>query len=190
MRRLWLAIVCFFRIVFGEPLPATVLPRLKAPSPPPPLPAPPVAPAPPPVVAAPPAPAKPSPEETRALQESGARAVLTLLQREGRLLDFLMEKIDAYSDEQVGAAVRAIHTGCRKAISEHAPLEPVLPGKEEEKVTVPSGFDASAIRLVGNVAGQPPFHGTLRHHGWKVPALKLPATDGKSAVVAPAEVEL
>jgi hypothetical protein len=65
----------------------------------------------------------------------------------------------------------------------------VLAGKEEERVTVPEGFDPATIRLVGNVVGKPPFKGTLRHHGWRVKEVKLPrAVDG--AVVAPAEVEL
>src|SRR5687768_6512529 len=48
----------------------------------------------------PPKPVKPSAEPLR---------LLTLLQREGRLLDFLLEDLSAATDEQVGAGVRALH---------------------------------------------------------------------------------
>src|SRR5262245_48893552 len=41
--------------------------------------------------------------------------VLAVLQRDGRLIDFLEEDIDAYPDAQIGAAVRDIHRGCRKS---------------------------------------------------------------------------
>src|SRR5262245_3785422 len=35
--------------------------------------------------------------------------LLALLQREGRLLDFLLEDIQGYGNDQIGAAVRDIH---------------------------------------------------------------------------------
>jgi hypothetical protein len=120
--------------------------------------------------------------------------ILAVLQRDGRLVDFLMEEIDGYSDAQVGAAVRDIHRSCRKALREHVTLEPVLSGAEESTVQVPAGFDPAAIRLVGNVAGKPPFSGVLKHHGWKVGGTKLPAlprpAQGDAVIVAPAEVEI
>jgi hypothetical protein len=129
--------------------------------------------------------------EQRARDE-GALLLLGTFQREGRLLDFLMEKIDGYTDDQVGAAVRGIHSGCKKAVSDALKVEPVLPGAEESPVTLESGYDAKAVRLTGNVRGAPPFKGTLRHHGWRAhvqKALVLP--DGAdAAVVMPAEVEL
>ena len=57
---------------------------------------------------------------------------------------------------------------------------------------VPAGFDPSAIRLTGNVTGQPPFQGTLQHHGWRVKEIKLaPPPEGQDQfIVQPAEVEL
>src|SRR5438128_5014668 len=85
--------------------------------------------------------------------------LLTLLQREGRLLDFLLEDIESYANDQVGAAVRDIHRNCQKALKDHLTLEPVLARTEGENVQVPIGFDPSAIRLTGNVTGQPPFAG-------------------------------
>jgi hypothetical protein len=117
---------------------------------------------------------------------------LALLQREGRLLDFLLEDIESYPNEQIGAAVRDIHRQCQKALKEHVVLEPVLPQGEGATVEVPPGFDPSAIRLTGNVTGQPPFRGTLQHHGWRVKDLRLaPPPEGQDdLVLQPAEVEL
>ncbi|HEY1376982.1 MAG TPA: DUF2760 domain-containing protein, partial [Gemmataceae bacterium] len=117
---------------------------------------------------------------------------LALLQREGRLLDFLMEDVQVYNDAQIGAAVRDIHRTCRKALQDHLVLEPVLSDAEGSEVTVPTGFDPSAVRLTGNVTGQPPFRGTLKHHGWRVRGLNLaPPPGGQDEfVVQPAEVEL
>jgi hypothetical protein len=108
------------------------------------------------------------------------------------LVDFLLEPIDGYQDADVGAAVRAIHRGCRKVLSEHLTLEPVMPGAEDDPVSVPRGFDPGEIRLVGEVSGEPPFRGVLRHHGWRVIETKLPTlSDGVDrSVVAPAEVEI
>jgi hypothetical protein len=124
--------------------------------------------------------------------EAGAVQLLSLLQREGRLLDFLQEEIDSYSDAQVGAAVRDIHRGCSRALAEHLPLEPVLLQAENSLVRVDPGFDPSRIRLTGNVVGEPPFTGTLRHHGWRTAKITLPTTSRSNdpSVVAPAEVEL
>jgi hypothetical protein len=121
-----------------------------------------------------------------------ALRLLALLQREGRLLDFLLEDVQAYSNDQIGAAVRDIHRNCRKALQDHLALAPVLDAAEGASVTVPAGFDPSAIRLTGNVTGQPPFQGTLQHHGWRVTELKLakPPEGQDEFVVHPAEVEL
>jgi hypothetical protein len=119
--------------------------------------------------------------------------VLAVLQRDGRLVDFLMEDIDPYTDTQIGAAVRDIHSGCRKALREYLSLEPVMPGQEESAVTVPPGFDPAAVRLTGQVTGNPPFSGRLKHHGWRVKSVQLPALPGSrgdQSIVAPAEVEI
>lgn len=118
--------------------------------------------------------------------------MLTLLQREGRLLDFLLEDISGAADEQIGAGVRELHRKAQAALKEHLVLEPVLPHSEGESVEVPPRFDPSAIRLTGNVTGQPPFRGVLQHHGWRVKNYTLPAPpEGQDLfVLAPAEVEL
>jgi hypothetical protein len=118
--------------------------------------------------------------------------VLALLQREGRLIDFLLEDIQGATDEQIGSGVREIQQKCQKALKEHLVLEPVLPQSEGETVEVKAGFDPSAVRLTGNVTGQPPFKGALQHPGWRVKEIKLaPPPQGQDEfVLQPAEVEL
>jgi hypothetical protein len=136
------------------------------------------------IEAAKPAPAKPDPRP--ALQ------LLSLLQREGRLVDFIEEDLAGFPDASIGAAARAVHAGCKRAIEEYFRLEPVYKQAEGAQVTVERGFDPSAIRLTGNVVGEPPFKGALRHHGWRAREVKIPpAKDGLDpSLVAPAEVEL
>ena len=118
--------------------------------------------------------------------------LLALLQQDARLLDFLMEEITAYDDSQIGASVRDIHAKAVAVVKKYLTIEPVRPEVEGSTVTIPAGFDASAVRLVGNVAGKPPFTGILQHRGWKVTRIELPTlaegVDGK--ILAPAEVEL
>jgi hypothetical protein len=139
------------------------------------------------------APAKPAPVELppERRQASGL-AVLSLLQREGRLIDFLQEEVASFSDAEVGAAARVVHAGCKKVVSENFTIEPVLRDAEGATVKVAPGFDAQRIRITGNVAGQPPFSGTLKHHGWMVSAIRLPAVSEAldPRVIMAAEVEL
>jgi hypothetical protein len=132
----------------------------------------------------PPAPVKPS--------TNAAVQLLALLQRDGRLVDFLREDIQPYDDAQIGAAVRTIHESCRQVLTEHLSVEPVLSGQEGDEVSVPEGFDPSAIRLIGNVSGEPPFRGVLRHAGWRTTQVKLPhqPSGQDPKIVAPAEVEI
>jgi uncharacterized protein DUF2760 len=126
--------------------------------------------------------------------ESLDRAVqmLGLLQRDGRLVDFLEEDVSSYPDGQLGAAVRSIHTSCRQVLERYIKLEPILSSEEDQPVTVPVGFDLAAIKLVGNVTGEPPIRGLLRHRGWRVTEVTLPSLPQGSgrAIVAPAEVEV
>lgn len=130
----------------------------------------------------PPAP-KPSGEPVR---------LLGLLQRDARLLDFLMENLSAYSDDQIGASVRDIQAKSQGILKKHLVLEPVMAQEEGASVTVAAGFDPASVRLVGNVSGQPPFKGTLQHAGWKVKTITLPkpAEGHDDFILMPAEVEL
>ncbi len=186
-----LAIRAFFAALFGSTLPREVIPAGLLPEPaddaPTTIPEP-----------AAPEPAKPekAPEPPPAPKGPAPEAIavqaLAIFQTEGRLLDFLAEDIEGYSDEDIGAAVREVHRGCKKALADHFDLEPVREEEEEALVNVPDGYDPAAVRLIGNIVGSPPFSGTLKHKGWRAKSVRLPkAGEGDSAlVIAPAEVEI
>ena len=127
-------------------------------------------------------------------EESFDRAVqiLAILQRDGRLIDFLTEDIVPYSDAQIGAAVRTLHQNCRETIERYIKLEPIITTDEGKSVTVPHDIDPSTIKLVGNVSGSPPWHGLLRHRGWRVTTVNLPPLPEGTGrtVITQAEVEV
>lgn len=141
-----------------------------------------------------PAPEPPTPAEPEQPSPAPAVQILSILQRKGRLIDFLQEDIQQYEDAQIGAAVRTVHEGCREALREHVELEPIFADNEGSSVTVEPGFDAQSIRLTGSVTGDPPFTGTLQHRGWRVTSIDLPKQmqqpDEDAIVVAAAEVEV
>jgi len=126
------------------------------------------------------------------VDHSPAYQVLSILQREGRLLDFLGEDVSGFSDAEIGAAARVVHEGCARALKQHVELVAIRNENEGDAVELPKGFDAVRVRVTGKVMGDPPFHGKLAHHGWEVRELRLPtlAAGHDPSVVAPAEVEL
>ena len=132
------------------------------------------------------------PATPKTADTTAALQLLSLLQREARLVDFVQEDIATYSDAEIGAAARVVHEGCRKVLREHVSLTPVRAENEGSRLTLPAGFDASAVRLTGNVVGQAPFTGTLTHRGWRATEVRLPQlAEGHDAqIVAQAEVEL
>ena len=140
--------------------------------------------APPPV----PVPLKLTPEQ----QHASALFLLGLLQREGRLLDFLQEDIASFADADVGAAARLVHEGCRKVLGQYVPITAVVTQAEGAAMEIPQGFDANRFRLTGNVTGTGPWKGSLKHHGWLTTKISLPEvpTTVDVKVIAPAEVEL
>ena len=141
--------------------------------------------------APPPAPVVEAPKPVENPHASGL-FLLSMLQREGRFVDFVQEDVAGFSDEQVGAAARVVHDGCRKVVKQYLAIEPVLAQEEGATVDVPAGFDANRIRLTGNVAGTGPFKGALKHHGWAAKNVTLPAPPAAldPKILAPAEVEL
>ncbi len=161
MKHLTLALRAFFAILAGKPVPAEVLPRPKA------------------------APAA-APEKA----SDGALQVLSLLQRDARLLDFLMEDISGYSDGQVGAAVRNVHEQCRETLGRYVRLKPVIDGVEG---TFTSVGEAAGVKFLGNVPAQGrPSGGLLRHKGWRAETVKLPHLSSQQdhTLLAPAEIEV
>lgn len=121
---------------------------------------------------------------------AGALSLLAILQREGRLVDFLQQNIDAFPDAEVGAAARVVHDGCRRSLAKHAKVSTIRSESEGSRVTLDAV--SADVKLVGNVAGSAPYRGVLRHRGWKIEELTLPLRvgDHDPRVVAPAEVEL
>jgi len=134
----------------------------------------------------------PAPQRSDSPATDRAVQVLALLQRDGRLVDFLYEDISAYPDDQVGAAAREVHGSCREVLSRYLTLEPLVDGEEGRPMVVQPGFDPAQIKLVGSIAGRPPYRGVIRHRGWRAVKVELPALpDGAArSVIAPAEVEV
>ncbi len=176
-RRIALAFVAFFAVLFNRDFAQAVnaLRAGEAPALPP-----------------PPKGEEPAAEPAEPPWQRGALHLLAILQRDGRLIDFLQEDLAAYSDADIGGAARAVHEGCRKSLGSYLSLEPVFSEPDGATIVIPSGFDAAAIRLTGNVVGEPPFKGSLKHHGWRAAQVSLPsAPDGQDLkILAPAEVEL
>ncbi len=140
------------------------------------------------------APATVAPPSVPVLQpEPDARAtqLLALLQRDGRLLDFLLEDLGTYGDAQVGAAVRDVHAACRGVLTRYLSIAPVVDEEEGEAATVDRGADPARIKVVGNVALGPPYRGIVRHRGWEVTRMDLPpAPSSGRSILAPAEIEV
>ncbi len=128
--------------------------------------------------------------------EAGVVQFLARLQEKGRLVDFTMDDIAPYSNEQIGAAARVVHQGCREVLQEAFDLRPVHGGEERDTVTLSGEYDAGVYRLVGKVPAHPPYRGVVLHRGWKTTRVALPrvaeaALKGSAReIVAPAEVEI
>jgi hypothetical protein len=139
---------------------------------------------------APPAPAaKPVPQVR---PSDGALQILGILQRDSRLIDFLMEDISAYSDDQVGAAVRTLHDSSRESLTRYLRLAPVIDGVEGSFTKIETN-DPAVVKLLGNVPvnGKAPG-GLLRHKGWRAEKIDLPPLppSQNASILAPAEVEV
>lgn len=124
----------------------------------------------------------------------GALQVLHLLQRDSRLIDFLMEDISSYSDDQIGAAVRTLHTESKASLARHFMLNPVIDGVEGtyQKLDSSKVPDPNRIKLIGNVpANGKVAGGTLRHRGWMASSVTLPPLGKQDpTILAPAELEV
>jgi len=147
------------------------------------------------VAAAPVTAPQPAPTAAPMIKEASPEAALQLLgllQRGARFVDFVEEDIAGYSDADIGAAARLVHEGCRTTLREHFTIRPVRDEAEGSRVTLADGFDATAIRLTGNVVGKPPFNGSISHRGWRVEDVRLPmlTKTHDATVIAQAEVEL
>ena len=139
--------------------------------------------------------ARPVAVETHASQaDAEIVSFLAILQARGRLVDFIMDDINAHNDAQVGAAARVVHAGCKAVLQEHFRICPVREESEGSTVQVAAGYAADEYRLLGRISGPAPFSGVLVHHGWKTDAVYLPrimrSSTDRLPAIAPAEVEL
>jgi hypothetical protein len=177
--RIWFAWVCFFRVLFDARFAARAL-EAQRPSEPREA-----------AAALPPAPAPPA-EKPEPPTTTAALQLLSLLQREGRLVDFLEQDIARESDADIGAAARAVHAGCRRALRQHVKVAPVRAEDEGARVKLEKGFNPFEVKLSGDVSGAGPHAGVLRHRGWRVEEVTLPTPmKGHDATILyPAEVEL
>jgi len=137
----------------------------------------------------------PKPVEIRT--SDGALQLLGILQRDARLLDFVMEEIGPYTDGQVGSAVRSVHAQCRESLGKYFKLAPVIDGVEGTFAKPESAGaiarEPNAIKFIGNLPAQgKPSGGTLRHRGWRADSVSLPAIHPKQpvSILAPAELEV
>jgi hypothetical protein len=139
-------------------------------------------------------PVPPPPPVILPTAKDGALQMLGILQRDARLIDFLMEDITSYSDDQVGAAVRSLHADCRTTLNRHVTLAPVIDSVEGtfQKIDSSKAPDPNRIKLLGNIpASGKAAGGTLRHRGWTATAVSLPVIGKQDvSVIAPAELEV
>jgi Domain of unknown function (DUF2760) len=133
-----------------------------------------------------------APPEPEAGPSEGALQMLSILQRDARLVDFLMEDISGYSDDQVGAAVRSLHEQSRAALARYVTLNPVIDAVEGTRTRIEKN-DPKSVKLIGNVpANGKASQGILRHKGWRVEKVDLPKilSSQDANILAPAEIEI
>lgn len=137
--------------------------------------------------------ARPQPVSAAKPQRNDAITLLSALQREARFVDLVKEPLSNYSDAQVGAAARDILRDCGSVLDRFFDLQPAVEQDEGCSIEIPAGFDAGQYQLKGAVTGEPPYQGSLVHHGWLAGKCELPQWTGKDAsrmVVAPIQVEV
>ncbi len=134
----------------------------------------------------------PKPVVLKESTPDAALQLLGLLQKEARFIDFIKEDVSAYTDAEIGIAARVVHEGCNKVMNEYFTLKTLRTDQEGSKITLEKGFNASEVRLTGNIVGQAPFTGILIHKGWQISDIRLPKlTQAHNAkILAVAEVEL
>lgn len=139
-----------------------------------------------------PAPVPPAPPKPEVRPEDGALQLLGMLQRDARILDFFMEDIDGYADDQVGAAARDVHTHTREVLVRHFAPAPVIDAVEGS-VANPTDKSPALVKYIGNVPAKgKPGAGVLRHRGWRATSVQLPKLNSRQdlVVLAPAEIEV
>lgn len=131
-----------------------------------------------------------------AAEESQAELVqfLSLLQKHGRFLDFVMGDITRYPDDRVGAAARLVHQGCSKAIKDYFDIRPILSEDEGSQIELKEPENPRKIRFIGQSDASQAKKGRLIHRGWQTLKVDLPKrtqiNELDRVIIAPAEIEL
>ena len=118
--------------------------------------------------------------------------LLSLFQKQGRLVDFLQQDIASFSNAEVGEAARVVHGGCARILGDYFTMEAIRNEEEGALVSVDANYNLSEITLTGNLRGSAPYRGELLHHGWKISDQHPPEQlDPKARfIVQPAEIEV
>lgn len=131
------------------------------------------------------------------LQDAAVVQFLGRLQEKGRLVDFVMDDMAAYADEQVGAAARIVHQGCREVLFDFFRIVPVHDGNEDDPIELADGYDSQSYRLIGRVPERGPYQGQVIHRGWQTQSCHLPQLNEATndlvslqRIIAPAEIEI
>ena len=161
--RVWLAVRCFFKVLFDAEFPRCIRQPIEG-------------------IPAHPQSATSAPLATSAAvsQRSDAIALLATLQREARFVDIVSESLDGYSDAQIGAAARDVLRDSGKVLDRLFSLQPVVDAEEGKSIEVPAGYDAGRYRLTGDVTRQPPLSGQLMHAGWRATKCAIAILDGSA----------
>ena len=143
-----------------------------------------------PAPAAAPAPVAAKPVEAPP-KRSEALTLLSALQREARLLDLIMEPLDAVEDAAIGAAAREVLRDSHKTLHRMFAIQPLAEKDEGETLDLPTSPSPAMYRLVGKSTSA--SRGTIAHRGWKAAKCEVPKWTGasnESQVIAPVEVEV
>jgi hypothetical protein len=121
--------------------------------------------------------------------------LMRLLQEKGRLVDFLMEDITSYQDNQVASAARVVHQGCRNLLQQYFEIASIHDAPEGAEIDLNGDFDRQRYRLLGSIPKADSYRGKVVHRGWQTKSIKLPRVQDEEEslntnVISPVDVEV
>jgi hypothetical protein len=133
---------------------------------------------------------EPKPPEKQQETKDSSLLLLSLMQREARLIDFLMEDITEYSNEQVGAAIRDVHKKASGILKRC--YDPIALVAQEGEVDLEVAYNAEVWDVSGKIPQAGSFKAEVIHSGWMAQKLELPVWKGSLAnrmLISPAQAE-
>lgn len=137
-----------------------------------------------------------APIATKDEDDTSIVTFISMLQEKGRILDFAMDDIEKYSDEEVGRVARVVHQGIRDVFVSTTGVRPLHKGLEGEVIKINENDDFSMYKMLGTGTGNPPFSGTVVHRGWIAEKLVIPksslksSTNSASKIIQAVEIEV